>query len=117
MLAVHPLLLLDIQLLLVLQRLGVARVMGADCTSGECAMEMWEEAQKPVAEGLSFTSIYSRRDGIMDWRACLDAAAHHVEVRSSHCGMAFDPVTFVAVADALADITGRSRRQRMTAVS
>jgi triacylglycerol lipase len=115
--AVHPLLLLDIQILLTLQRHGIGRFMSADCTSGECAQAMWQEAQLPISEELPFYSIYSRRDGIMDWRACLDPAAEHIEVRSSHCGMALDPSTFDVVTDALADITGRSRRRSMSAVS
>ena len=34
------------------------------------------------------SSVYSRSDGIVDWRACLDPAAEHVEIRASHCGMA-----------------------------
>ena len=33
------------------------------------------------AEGVDFTAIYSRRDGIVDWRACIDPAAVPVEVR------------------------------------
>ena len=34
------------------------------------------------------TAIYSRSDGIVDWRACQDPDAELVEVSSSHCGMA-----------------------------
>ena len=36
--------------------------------------------------GSSFTAIYSRRDGIVDWRACVDPAAVAVEVTASHVG-------------------------------
>ena len=50
---------------------------------------------------VAFTAVYSRRDGIVDWRACLDPQATHVEVRSSHCGMAVDPETIDAVVAAL----------------
>jgi hypothetical protein len=50
---------------------------------------------------VEFTAIYSRRDGIVDWRACVDPAARAVEVRSSHVGMAFDPAVIAAVAVAL----------------
>ena len=41
--------------------------------------------------GVGFTSIWSRRDGIVDWRACLDPLAESVEVTTSHIGMAVDP--------------------------
>ena len=30
---------------------------------------------------------YSKTDGVVDWRACLDPAAECVEVRASHMGM------------------------------
>ena len=40
---------------------------------------------------MAFTSVYSRRDGIVDWRACVDPMAVSVEVRTSHIGMAIDP--------------------------
>ena len=50
---------------------------------------------------VAFTAIYSKRDGIVDWRACLDPAAEQVEVRTSHCGMAVDPTVMDHVLDAL----------------
>jgi hypothetical protein len=50
---------------------------------------------------VAFTAIYSKRDGIVDWRACLDPAAEQVEVRTSHCGMAVDPVVMDHVLTAL----------------
>ena len=50
---------------------------------------------------MAFTAIYSKRDGIVDWRACLDPAAQQVEVRTSHCGMAVDPVVMDHVLAAL----------------
>ena len=111
--AVHQLLLVNVQLLLALQRRGLAKVMGADCTSGECARTMWDESQRPVRRGLPFTSIYSQRDGVMDWRACLDPSATHVEVPTSHCGMAIDPIVFDVVTDALADITAKRLRKQV----
>jgi hypothetical protein len=53
--------------------------------------------------GVAFTAIYSRRDGIVDWRACVDPLATPVEVRSSHLGMAVDPSVVRAVRRALAE--------------
>ena len=55
----------------------------------------------PLPPEVAFTAVYSRRDGIVDWRACVDPAAEHVEVRSSHCGMAVDPAAIDAVVAAL----------------
>jgi len=42
---------------------------------------------RPFPSEVRFTSIYSRTDGIVDWRACLDPAADVVEVSTSHTGL------------------------------
>jgi triacylglycerol lipase len=99
--AVHRLLAFDAHLLSRLHDVGLRGVMGADCFGGDCARESWEESQSPLDDEVSFTAVYSRRDGIVDWRACLDPAATHVEVRSSHCGMAVDPAVIDVVVTAL----------------
>jgi triacylglycerol lipase len=108
--AAHPVLLFDLKLMTRLQRAGLGRMMGEDCTSGECARESWTQAQVPLARGVDFTSVFSRRDGIIDWRSCLDPQATTVEVGTSHLGMAFDPVVLDVVSEALA--THRVRRTR-----
>jgi hypothetical protein len=47
-------------------------------------------------------AVYSKSDGVVDWRACLDPCAdEHVEIRSSHIGMAVSPAAWRAVAAAL----------------
>jgi pimeloyl-ACP methyl ester carboxylesterase len=51
------------------------------------------------------TSVYSRLDGVVPWRACIaeDTELHqNVEVRCSHLGFGFDPATIWCVADRLA---------------
>jgi pimeloyl-ACP methyl ester carboxylesterase len=101
--AVHKVLAWDAQLLSRLTRAGFGGMMSADCFGGECARLSWEESQLEIDPGLAFTAIYSKRDGIVDWRACLDPAARHVEVRTSHCGMAVDPVVMDHVLAALRD--------------
>ena len=84
-----------------LTRAGVRGLMSADCVGGECARLSWEESQEPLHPDVAFTAVYSRRDGIVDWRACLDPAARTVEVRTSHCGMAIDPLVMDHVLAAL----------------
>jgi pimeloyl-ACP methyl ester carboxylesterase len=108
--AAHRLLLLDLALVVRLQQAGLGSMMGADCTSGDCARTSWEEARTPMQRGVAFTSVFSRRDGIIDWRGCLDPQARTVEVRTSHLGMAFDPVVLDVVAATLA--ANRDRRAR-----
>jgi pimeloyl-ACP methyl ester carboxylesterase len=51
------------------------------------------------------TAVYSRRDGIVAWEACIDRAnphVEHVEVGSSHFGMALDLTVWHLVAERLA---------------
>jgi pimeloyl-ACP methyl ester carboxylesterase len=106
--AAHPLLLFDLKMITHLQRAGLGGMMGEDCTSGDCARRSWEQARAPLAPGVSLTSVYSRRDGIVDWRSCLDPQARTVEVATSHVGMTFDPVVLDVVTAELA--TARERR-------
>jgi len=56
------------------------------------------------------TSIFSRSDGIVPWRACLDSTdgPHEtLEVTGSHCGLGHHPAALWAVADRLAQPAGR----------
>ena len=99
--AIHRVLAWDAEMLARLTRAGFRGMMGADCFGGECARLSFEESQLPIDPDLAFTAIYSKRDGIVDWRACLDPAAQQVEVRTSHCGMAVDPVVMDHVLTAL----------------
>lgn len=119
--AVHPLLAFDIALVVALRRAGLGGVMGADCTSGDCAKLSWEQSQEPLPSGVAFTSIYSRRDGVVDWRGCLDPNARIVEVGTSHLGMAIDPAVFDVVVETLrhhraAQAPGTVRQARLAAV-
>jgi pimeloyl-ACP methyl ester carboxylesterase len=53
------------------------------------------------------TVLFSRRDGIVSWQACIDhasPAAEHVEISSTHLGMGFDPDVWSIVADRLAAV-------------
>jgi pimeloyl-ACP methyl ester carboxylesterase len=51
------------------------------------------------------TSVYSRWDGVVDWRACLQEPgprSENVAVRAAHLGMGVDPAVLWVVADRLA---------------
>ncbi len=66
--------------------------MGAspEATDG-CCEPFWRDLGAPVPAGVGFTSLYSRSDGIVHWKACLDPFAEAVAVSSTHCGMAVNP--------------------------
>jgi len=100
-LEVHPLVRAQVRAVATLGSLGVPGLFTLGCNNGCCA-DALVEAQAPFPAGVRFTSIYSRSDGIVAWRACLDPAAEQVEVRSSHVGMALNPQVYREIARALA---------------
>ena len=58
------------------------------------------------------TAIYSRGDGIADWRCCIDAEDHeteNVEVKGSHCGLGCNPLVLHVIADRLRQPEGAWR--------
>jgi predicted esterase YcpF (UPF0227 family) len=50
------------------------------------------------------TAIYSKRDGVVAWQACIDRWSpnvKHVEVRETHVGLGFAPRVMKIIADAI----------------
>ena len=107
MLRVHPLVLLQVG---VLGALGTGRVPGLfsmRCLRGPCCSSFRADLAAPFPAEVAYTAVYSRTDGIVDWRACLDPGADElVEIRASHCGMAVNEGAYRAVASALAVVSG-----------
>jgi pimeloyl-ACP methyl ester carboxylesterase len=66
---------------------GVPGVFSSTCKDGACCAGFRAELGAPIPASVRATAIYSRSDGIVDWRACVDPLADAVEVDSSHCGM------------------------------
>lgn len=99
--AVHNSLEFSTDLLTRLTAAGFGGLMSADCIGGACARESFDQSRVELAPGVGFTAIYSKRDGIVDWKACIDPAAKAVEVRTSHVGMAIDPIVMDHVLTAL----------------
>ena len=102
----HPSLTRSLDALVRLSRAGVPGLMALECVAGDCARTSFEESRQPLPAGVEFTAVYSRRDGIVDWRACVDPLATPVEVRSSHLGMVVDPIAIAAVTHALGTARG-----------
>ena len=64
-----------------------------------------EELDRTRPLEVRVTAVFTRRDAVVDWRACLDHASedvHHVEVGSTHLGLGLDPSVWLAVARAVA---------------
>jgi triacylglycerol lipase len=101
-LAVHPLVLAQVGLV---SALGSARIPGMfslSCLRGKCCERFRAAIEGPFPDDVGYVSVYSRSDGVVQWRSCLDPAADElVEVSASHCGMGVNAQAFLAVADAL----------------
>lgn len=108
---------------------GVPGVFGVSCLVGSCCREFWQHYRDPLDRGVPFVSVYSRRDGIVDWRACLDPSAEPIAIDSTHLGMAASVASFRVLGDRLArfarerrkleriDRSGRSRRATVRSVA
>jgi pimeloyl-ACP methyl ester carboxylesterase len=84
-----------------LSQAGLPGVMSVDCVAGPCAETSFLEVRQPLPAAVAMTNVYSRRDGIVDWKACIDPQGVAVEMRASHIGMAVDPRVIKVVGDAL----------------
>ena len=80
---------------------GFYRSRGVDLDAIESAVaaRYAKRLETPV------TAIYSRSDGVVSWRACIDERSlhvEHVEVETSHLGLGFSPEVYAIVAARLA---------------
>jgi triacylglycerol lipase len=112
-LAVHPVVRLELAAVGTLGSLGAPRLFKRACLEAECCASFWEDLAGEFPQGVRAVAVYSRTDGIVDWRACLDPGAEHVEVRASHVGMAVNAAAWRAVAGALESFArAEARRTR-----
>jgi pimeloyl-ACP methyl ester carboxylesterase len=95
--------------LLRLSAAGVPGVLDRDCVDGACRDATVAGLAAPLTPPA--VAVYSRGDGVVGWRSCLDPAAEWVEVRSSHTGMGIDPELYEMLARRLAEWSGAGGSQ------
>jgi triacylglycerol lipase len=100
-LAVHPVVRAHVDAVALLGSLGIPGLFSRRCGRGDCCVEVSEQLAAPMPDEVRLTSVYSRSDGIVDWRTCLDPSADAVEVHSTHVGMAFNREVFRVLARVL----------------
>ena len=88
--AVHPPVWLGIGMVGGLGSLGVPGLLSHTCSNGDCCRESREEIIAPFPVDVRFISMYARNDSVVKFEACLDPAAEHIEIDSSHLGMGVD---------------------------
>ena len=93
-LAVSPSVMRTVRSVARLGDLGMPGVFSSDCMDGACCADFNGLIRAPLGSGMPTLAVYSRSDGIVDWRVCLDPYAECVEVDGSHCGMAVNPAVY-----------------------
>ena len=84
-----------------------------DAIEAECKARARRPIEAPI------TAIYSRRDGVVAWQACIDRTSphvEHVEVTSTHAALGFDARVWRIVADRLSRRRA-SEPRKMTSVA
>jgi pimeloyl-ACP methyl ester carboxylesterase len=100
-LAVHPVVLAQVGVVAALGSGPLPGLISWRCLRGDCCAQFRAALEGPFPREVGFVSLYSRSDGIVDWRSCLDTDASCVEVRASHCGMSQNADAYRAIARAL----------------
>lgn len=80
---------------------GAASAGQAECAR-ITALQEHLDATNPIR--VPITAIFTRNDGAVDWRACIDRSSLDVttvEVASTHVGLGIDPDVWVTIARAL----------------
>ena len=74
-----------------------------ECYTGRCTCNFLDSLRRKVADSITETAIYTRYDGIVDWRYCMTMKPEvDVEVPGTHIGMAFNPAAYAVIAERLA---------------
>ncbi len=73
------------------------------CYTGRCTCNFVDSLRRDVPDSMIQTAIYTRHDGIVDWRYCMTGnPGDDFEVPGTHIGMAFNAAAYAVVAERLA---------------
>jgi len=74
-----------------------------NCYTARCTCEFFESLRGNFPKSVRQTAIYTKKDGILDWRVCQTGDSDvDVEVSATHIGMVFSPLVYSVVAHRLA---------------
>lgn len=73
------------------------------CYTARCTCSFLESLKGEFPKSVRQTAIYTKMDGLLDWRVCMTGDPNvDVEVSATHIGMAFSPLVYSVVAQRLA---------------
>jgi triacylglycerol lipase len=74
-----------------------------DCYTARCTCDFVESIRGKFPKSVRQTAIYTKTDGIMDWRVCQTGdPSVDFEVSATHLGLVFSPLVYSVVAERLA---------------
>jgi pimeloyl-ACP methyl ester carboxylesterase len=106
---IHPFVRAQVYAVGALGTLGLGGLFSRACLAGRCCSDFWNDLRKPLRDDIGYLTVYSKSDGVVNWRACLDPHAEQVEIDASHVGMAISPRAWRAVQHALAGFRAADR--------
>jgi len=81
------------------------------CYTGHCTCDFLCSLRRSVPASIQETAIYTRADGITDWRYCVTGnEANDFEVPGTHIGLAFNAAAYGIIAQRLAVSEGKNLR-------
>ena len=73
-----------------------------DCYTGYCGCDAVTAVQRGLPASVGQSAIYTRSDGVVDWRVCVtDDAAINFEVSGTHVGLVFNASVYGLIAKRL----------------
>lgn len=71
---------------------------------GACRCDFLRAIPEPWPDGVRAVSVYSRDDGVVDWRTCVaDPPTENIEVRGSHMGLVVSTPVYLHLTRKLAE--------------
>jgi triacylglycerol lipase len=73
------------------------------CYTGHCDCDAVNALQAPCPRPIPHTAVYTKSDGVVDWRVCINEdPAKNYEVSGTHVGLVFNPSVYQLIATRLA---------------
>lgn len=83
-----------------------------ECYTAHCTCDFVNSLRGEMDGRVKETAIYTRDDGIADWRYCRTGDSDiDCEVSGTHIGLVFNPSVYTIIADRLAEASDKPRRR------
>jgi triacylglycerol lipase len=74
------------------------------CYTGSCTCNFLSSLRRKMPRSIFETAIYTRQDGVVDWRYCITGNTEaDFEVSGTHIGLAFNASVYTIIANRLAE--------------